>query len=230
MGAQDDTIVVMDRYKGTFDGRGHTIRNVTVNNSGSNYQGFFGSITGGAVKDVVLEDLSVTGWAYVRGTAGQLSGSVSGCYVKGSVRGMDNVGGIVGNSSGKIAGCCFDDSVQGTMYVGGITGWADGTSVKARRVKGAVNGTDTVGEIAGGLQDGSSGPFVECIGCCADVQVTANSNSGGVLGRTNISSNCDLNSCYWSGSPDSAGVINAAVQNFKKFPRKSVVEWKPQSR
>lgn len=226
VGSEDDIAVVENRYKGTFDGRGYTIRNVTVNNSGSKNQGFFGVITGGAVKDVVLEDLSVTGRDYVGGIAGQLIiGSVSGCYVKGSVRGMNfNVGGIVGSSSGKIEGCCFDGSVQGTKYVGGITGWADGvSSVKACRVKGAVNGTDTVGGIAGGLQSVSSGSFVECIGCCADVQVTAVRDIGGVLGRTNISSNCDLNSCYWSGSPDSAGVINAAVQNFEKVPTK--ISW-----
>ena len=190
VGSEDDIAVAENRYKGTFDGRGYTIRNVTVNNSGSRNQGFFGVITGGAVKDVVLEDLSVTGGDnFVGGIAGQLIiGSVSGCYVKGSVRGMNfNVGGIVGNSSGKIEGCCFDGSVQGTKYVGGITGWADGvSSVKACRVKGVINGTDTVGGIAGGLQSGSSGSFVECIGCCADVQVTAVRDIGGVLGRTNI--------------------------------------------
>lgn len=206
-------------YKGTFDGRGHTIRNVTVNNPDSSYQGFFTCIYGGTVKDVMLEDLFVTGGDnYVGGIAGYSSGSVSGCYVKGSVRGRKfNVGGIVGlTSGGKIEGCCFDGSVQGTVYVGGITGWADAASVKACRVKGVINGTDTVGGIAGGLQSVSSGSFVECIGCCADVQVTAVRDIGGVLGRTNISSNCYLNSCYWSGSPNSAGVINAAVQDFKK--------------
>ena len=225
VGSEDDIAVVENRYKGTFDGRGYTIRNVTVNNSGCKNQGFFGVITGGAVKDVVLEDLSVTGWDSVGGIAGYSSGSVSGCYVKGSVRGMKlNVGGIVGlTSGGKIEGCCFDGSVQGTEYVGGITGWADGASVKACRVKGAVNGTDTVGGIAGGLVAQNDDSSAECIGCCADVQVTAVRDIGGVLGRTNISSNCDLNSCYWSGSPDSAGVINAAVQNFEKVPTK--ISW-----
>lgn len=212
-------------YKGTFDGKGHTIKNVTVNNPDSSYQGFFACIYGGTVKDVMLEDLFVTGGDnFVGGIAGHSTGSVSGCYVKGSVRGMNfNVGGIVGNSSGKIEGCCFDGSVQGTEYVGGITGWADGASVKACRVKGAVNGTDTVGGIAGGLVAQNDDSSAECIGCCADVQVTAVRDIGGVLGRTNISSNCDLNSCYWSGSPDSAGVINAAVQNFEKVPTK--ISW-----
>lgn len=220
VGSEDDIAVAENGYKGTFDGRGYTIRNVTVNNSGSRNQGFFGVITGGAVKDVVLEDLSVTGGDnFVGGIAGHSTGSVSGCYVKGSVRGMNfNVGGIVGKSSGKIEGCCFDGSVQGTKYVGGITGWADGvSSVKACRVKGAVNGTDTVGGIAGGLQSGSSGSFVECIGCCADVQVTAVRDIGGVLGRSDTGTRY-LNSCYWSGSPDSEGVINVAVQNFMKVP------------
>lgn len=209
-------------YKGTFDGKGHTIKNVTVNNPDSSYQGFFACIYGGTVKDVMLEDLFVTGGDnFVGGIAGHSTGSVSGCYVKGSVRGMNfNVGGIVGNSSGKIEGCCFDGSVQGTEYVGGITGWADGvSSVKACRVKGAVNGTDTVGGIAGGLQSGSSGSFVECIGCCADVQIPQEAAySGGVLGRSDTGTRY-LNSCYWSGSSDSAGVINAAVQNFEKVPK-----------
>lgn len=121
------------------------------------------------MKDVVLEDLSVTGWDSVGGIAGYSSGSVSGCYVKGSVRGMKvNVGGIVGlTSGGKIEGCCFDGSVQGTEYVGGITGWADGASVKACRVKGVINGTDTVGGIASGLVAQIKDSSAECIGCCA---------------------------------------------------------------
>lgn len=212
-------------YKGTFDGKGHTIRNVTVNNSGSNYQGFFASIVYGAVKDVVLEDLSVTGRDYVGGIAGYSSGSVSGCYVKGSVRGMKfNVGGIVGaTGGGKIEGCCFDGSVQGTEYVGGITGWADAASVKACRVKGVINGTETVGGIAGGLVAQIKDSSAECIGCCADVQIPQEATySGGVLGRSDTGTRY-LNSCYWSGSPVSEGVINAAVQNFEKVPTK--ISW-----
>lgn len=208
-------------YKGTFDGRGHTIRNVTVNNPDSSYQGFFTCIYGGTVKDVMLEDLFVTGGDnYVGGIAGYSSGSVSGCYVKGSVRGRKfNVGGIVGlTSGGKIEGCCFDGSVQGTVYVGGITGWADAASVKACRVKGVINGTDTVGGIAGGLVAQNDYFSAECIGCCADVQIPQEAAySGGVLGRSDRGTRY-LNSCYWSGSSDSAGVINAAVQDFKKVP------------
>lgn len=173
------------------------------------------------MKDVVLEVLSVTGWDSVGGIAGYSSGSVSGCYVKGSVRGMKvNVGGIVGlTSGGKIEGCCFDGSVQGTEYVGGITGWADGASVKACRVKGVINGTDTVGGIADGLVDQIKDSSAECIGCCADVQIPQEAAySGGVLGRSGTGTRY-LNSCYWSGSPDSVGVINVAVQNFEKVPK-----------
>lgn len=208
-------------YNGTFDGRGHTIRNVTVNNPDSSYQGFFACIYGGTVKDVMLEDLFVTGGDnYVGGIAGYSSGSVSGCYVKGSVRGMNfNVGGIVGSTGGgKIEGCCFDGSVQGTVYVGGITGWADAASVKACRVKGVINGTDTVGGIAGGLVAQIKDSSAECIGCCADVQIPQEAAyRGGVLGRSDTGTRY-LNSCYWSGSPNSAGVINVAVQDFKKVP------------
>lgn len=214
VGSEDDIAVAENRYKGTFDGRGYTIRNVTVNNSGSRNQGFFGVITGGAVKDVVLEDLSVTGGNNVGGIAGQLIiGSVSGCYVKGSVRGTLTVGGIVGstNRDSKIEGCCFDGSVQGAEYVGGITGWADAVSVKACRVEGVINGTDMVGGIAGGLVAQNDDSSAECIGCCADVQIPQEAAySGGVLGRSDTGTRY-LNSCYWSGSSDSAGVINAAV-------------------
>ena len=212
-------------YNGTFDGRGHTIRNVTVNNPDSSYQGFFACIYGGTVKDVMLEDLFVTGGDnYVGGIAGYSSGSVSGCYVKGSVRGKKlNVGGIVGSSSGKIEGCCFDGSVQGTVYVGGITGWANAASVKACRVKGVINGTETVGGIAGGLVAQIKDSSAECIGCRADVQIPQEAAySGGVLGRSDTGTRY-LNSCYWSGSPDSAGVINAAVQNFEKISTK--ISW-----
>lgn len=50
-------------YTGTFDGAGHTISNLTVDNSSADYQGFVGRLgSGGAIQNLTLdENCSVSG-------------------------------------------------------------------------------------------------------------------------------------------------------------------------
>ena len=84
-------------FKGTFDGDGHQIANLTI--TGRNeYVGLFG---------------------YVR------NATIQNCNVAGEVSGYNAVGGIVGAVDGKtnnILNCSFQGNVTGNMYVGGIVG------------------------------------------------------------------------------------------------------------
>lgn len=121
-------------YVGCFDGRGHTFSNLTIE-SGSNYVGVFGIVSGGVIiKDFVLdESCSISGGAYV----GIIGGSNGGGTVimeclgnEGSVTAANhNAGAIFGcNMSGAATpifiNCYATGPVKGGRESGQITGYA----------------------------------------------------------------------------------------------------------
>ena len=99
-------------FQGTFDGQGHTISNLAMNSSSSDYAGLFGYSNGATIRNVVLD---------------------SSCSVVSSYSGSSHVGGIVGycyasNSPSVIennvnmASVSFTGSASRSLYIGGIVG------------------------------------------------------------------------------------------------------------
>ena len=136
IGWYDDTNRVDYYFKGTFDGDGHTISNLTIGGSNS-YVGLFGQVgEGGTVKDLTLTDVNVSGNSYVGGLVGKNKDTITNCTVTGSIfSGDDYVGGLVGQNDG---GTVTDNavknvSVTGTgsgAFVGGLVGTNSGGTVK----------------------------------------------------------------------------------------------------
>ena len=142
-------------FKGTFDGDGHQIANLTI--TGRNeYVGLFG---------------------YVR------NATIQNCNVAGEVSGYNAVGGIVGAVDGKtnnILNCSFQGNVTGNMYVGGIVGRVQNQcEVSSCYVIGTVHGgNDNVGGIAGAGRDAIKN-------CYALADVSAGGKfAGGITGDT----------------------------------------------
>ncbi|MCL2183002.1 MAG: hypothetical protein FWB85_05995, partial [Chitinispirillia bacterium] len=70
-------------FAGTFDGGSYVIRNLTIKDTGSlSRRGLFGSVVGGTVMNLGVEDVNITGEYSVGGIVGFLgSGStVTNCY------------------------------------------------------------------------------------------------------------------------------------------------------
>ena len=126
----------------TFNGNGHTIKNVTVKDSTSytiggngkkwNNVGLFKTLNHAAVSNLTLENIkietSVEGEInYVTAgiLAGSTSGNVSGIIINNSsVSGGYYTGGIVGYAYGSINDCKLNNcSVSGQYKVGGIVGY-----------------------------------------------------------------------------------------------------------
>jgi hypothetical protein len=88
-------------FTGVFDGAGHVIHNLTIGTAETlnDYLGLFGQIdTGGEVKNLGLENVSITGgngsW-YLGGLCGgNIDGTISNCYATGSVTGGDESGAV----------------------------------------------------------------------------------------------------------------------------------------
>ena len=181
-------------YEGNFNGAGHTISGLYINRS-ADYQGLFGRVNGGTVKDLTVSG-TVSGNYNVGGVVGYNNGgTVTGCIFSGSgsVSGKNYVGGVVGyNDGGTVTGCIFSGSgsVSGEWYVGGIAGRNDGTVENCYNT-GSVNGSADSSDVGGvvGLNRGT----VE--NCYNTGEVSGNSYVGGVVGY-NISS---VTNCYNTG-------------------------------
>ncbi|MBR5929907.1 MAG: BspA family leucine-rich repeat surface protein [Prevotella sp.] len=121
-------------FAGTFDGQGHTISGINLENNGR--QALFATIGGDAtIKNITLDNSSInnTGKAIAAGIVGRIAdgGTIENCHVTENVTitGMGFVGGIVGNTDkGRItiAGCTCGASItnNGSDYpTGGIAAY-----------------------------------------------------------------------------------------------------------
>jgi hypothetical protein len=119
-------------FTGSFDGRGYKIYNLYINTA-RDYVGLFGVVgSGGIIKKVGLENVTISSTSSIRGGAGGLIGrnfgTVSNCYVTGSVRyGYYDAGGLIGDNFGTVSNCYSTASVNGQFQVGGLIGWNAGT-------------------------------------------------------------------------------------------------------
>jgi filamentous hemagglutinin family protein len=125
-------------FSGLFDGRSHTISNVTINDSTDNAVGLFAQTSStGRIRNVGLTGASVHSSvdnSSVGGLVGESFGTVARSYVTGNVSttGFGNtfVGGFVGENDGQISDsyssasvtAATDSSCSGCISVGGFAG------------------------------------------------------------------------------------------------------------
>ena len=117
-------------FNGVFDGNGHTISGISLDDSYSP-AGLF-AYTG---KDAVIKNLTVKATIVpdgdknaVGGIVGSNSGRIEGCDFSGTVIGKGDVGGIVGINliSGTISGCKAAGEIVSERAGGGIAGTNNG--------------------------------------------------------------------------------------------------------
>ncbi len=116
-------------FCGIFDGNGHTVSGVYVNNSSADRAGFFGTTNGGQIKNLGIVNSYIVGNNYVGGVVGRANrGSMDRVYFKGYAKG-GYVGGIIGYQNGdSLTNCYSRGKVYGTTRAAGVTGYkASGT-------------------------------------------------------------------------------------------------------
>jgi hypothetical protein len=149
---------------GEFDGTGHILSNLTLNQSFTSPLGLFGMVREtGAVKNVGLTNVEIIGGDYVGGLIGLNSaGDINNAYATGSVSGHDNIGGLVGGNNyysvirypfdslyyGTISNSYATGRVYGWNQVGGLVGNNYGT-INNAYATGNVSGTSFVGGLVG---------------------------------------------------------------------------------
>ena len=144
-------------FGGTFDGQGHTISGIRIYSS-DHYQGLFGYVTGGCVRNVILADARITGQNFVGGIAGYKGGTIENCHVTANVligSTGDNPsrhGGIAGYNEGTVDGCTSSATLSQAIYCGGIVGYNindDNVVMNCLAMGVTIYGNSSVGAIAG---------------------------------------------------------------------------------
>ncbi len=145
-----------NKFYGTFDGGGHTISGLTIS-SASAFQGLFGYIYLSQIRNLNIEQASVTGSQYVGGVAGKSDYStIINCSVSGAIIGTEAnsyIGSIAGSMNGSSVINCINSATvtaSGCSYIGGITASATGGSEVALCLNtGQVTGLSYSGAIVG---------------------------------------------------------------------------------
>ena len=146
-------------YSGTFDGKGHTIKNLSIDNSSAQYVGLFGYVLGGTIRNLTVSG-SVKGSGHTGGIAGGADGGTfencaNLCVVQSDSTEGGTTGGIIGfahnmNYELIVRDCYNVGSITG-RNAGGIIGQCINTSGTIRNCynAGTVTGTASVGAIIG---------------------------------------------------------------------------------
>ena len=160
-------------FAGTFDGNGHTIKNLNVD-SDALYVGLFGYVYGGTIRNLTV------------------SGSVTG---KGKGTTKSHTGGIAGGANGGTFENCANLCDVSGATTGGIIGYApnDSNDLIVRDCYNAGNITSTTGNSVGGIIGQCTGLLPSTISNCYNAgKVTGSGGVGAIVGNggTRTISNC----------------------------------------
>ncbi|MDR1292456.1 MAG: Ig-like domain-containing protein, partial [Clostridiales Family XIII bacterium] len=238
----DSTDDANSRFRGVFDGGGHKVIGLYINDPGSSGRspaGLFGYVYGtDASNKAVVKNLGVdgeaSGYLGVGGVAGMLStAAIENCHMVGAVSGTGNfVGGVVGAaySASTVKDCYATGAVSGSRAVGGVAGYvySSSTTIENCYATGAVSGTTGYAGGVAGYLDFYSG-VTSCAALNPSVTINADTtNLGRVVGflgsgthsgnaafsgMTLKNSSDDVNPTPGANLKDGADVDKAALQN-----------------
>ena len=187
-------------YKGTFDGAGYTIKGLYINSSDSN-QALFGYVSGGTVRDLIVEG-SVTGGNNTAGIVAELAGAslIENCVNRVNVTGGNVVGGVAGRISTSTAKtiryCVNDGTIVGNTQVGGLVGYMYypitlTESYNRGNVRASSSSNYSAGGIVGEMNDGQA----KAVNCYTTGVVTGGSYAKAAVGKK--SSSATITNCYY---------------------------------
>ena len=193
-----------NRYTGTFDGNGHTITGLTVNQKERGNVGLIGYLgSGGKVQNLTLENVNLNGYWFVGGVVGyNNNGTVTACTASGSINGKEEVGGIVGSNYLGTVTACYNTSstVNGSYLVGGVVGQNNkGIVTACYNASGSIYGEVTVGGVVG---DNYTSTVTACY--------WSNYAGYGIGNGTGDATKVDGTTVIWQTAIDA---MNAALQN-----------------
>ena len=211
-----------NKFKGIFDGNGHTVSGLYIYKDEVNSIGFFGIIEKATLKNLNVTNVNITGNDNVGGLVGfSFESKIDGCSTSGQVTGNDGVGGLVGyiydsnNVASFISESYSEAIVVGNSDVGGLVGFSMGTITDAYAT-GTVTGYSNVGGLIGRESNNNGSKISNCYAAGA---VTGTSNVGGLIGNDFMGNIPASN--FWdtesSGIAISDGGVGKTTEEMKQF-------------
>ena len=196
-------------YGGTFDGAGHTVSGLTINNA-KKYQALFGYVKGGTIQDLTVKG-SVSSSAKSSPYAAGIVSYGNPVTIKNCTNEVDVTASAKGYAAGvcaylgtgsKMESCANKGSVSGYGdYVGGVAGTVTGstTTITGCFNHGVVINTGKPGSMnycTGGIAGGiATGVTVERCGNTGNITSTLK-RTGGIAG----SAGGTINACFNTGT------------------------------
>jgi hypothetical protein len=221
-------------FRGSFDGRGHTIRNLTTDSGGLSMWcvALFGWIhADGCVTNLNLEHPVIKGGGqrsgYLGALAGLSHGLLSNCTAtdvlveaRAAHGGISAyVGGLAGYNRGSIDHCWVAGNVSGDVNIGGLLGLNYGNVVRCRagaRVSGKMNLGGLVGCNLGSSTLAPGGTYsivtrAVIKDSCATGQVAGDEDSAVIGGLVGSNASSDVAGCYATGAASGESGLGGLV-------------------
>jgi hypothetical protein len=224
----------IDELRGSYNGQGHTISNLTINRPTNGYVGLFSSVSTGIISNLGLINVNIIGYVYAGSFAASMSVGITPttiqmdkCYATGAVSILSGglgsyIGGLVGHLAAPINRCYSTCTVNNAspnsqQFVGGLVGAFDGTSNMTNcYATGAVtaannNFTQYIGGLVGwangdvGIQKSFATGLVTCF-------YSLYLWSGGLVGRYDY--NAGINSIENFYDEETTGQSSSMLDNF----------------
>ena len=211
-----------NKFSGTFDGQGHKITNLYINQSGNKpCQGLFGSAENAEFKNVSVEGDITSLKDNAGGLVGWLNtGKITNCNASVDINSSSgNVGGLVGYAGEADVDLCYatgniriNSGSEGANHAGGLIGALSKNSITNSFATGNVitdgrSGAGLIGFFKEGIIDN----------CFATGDVQGETNSGGLIGCTD---EANISNCHATGNVTSidsstiqlGGLVGCVVQ------------------
>lgn len=173
------------KFKGTFDGNGNTIYELTITEKNAS-SGLFGYVYKGNVKNVNLSGGTISGTKDVGSIAGYNSGMISNCTSTVMIACDDvNTGGISGRNTGTIRNCRFDGTVVSKEANAGAVAGINSGTIDGCITEASVLSTE---DYAGGIAGTNSGTVINC----GSLSYVSSTYAGGIVGNNTGS----IENCY----------------------------------
>jgi hypothetical protein len=217
---KDASGVFQTNFTGTFDGRGHSIKNLKIT-AGGDFTGLFAKIADGSVKNLGLENVDITGTLATGGLTGTIFGTkttytpsvvIENVFVTGSVKGTTEVGGISGRNNSNmintIKNCYVNATIEATNPTGAWAGGIVGCSATGRRlvvqqvyVAGIVKTTSTdplnfAGGILGYVNNPNTATIIRIDSSVVALTQLAGGTNGIIMNRGILAGTTTLNDNY----------------------------------
>ncbi len=186
-------------FNGSFDGNSRTIRNLTINEPNEFYQGLFGCIKNGSVKNLKIE-LSPSGIicdSYAGALAGYCSNArVFQCYSTGVIRANNYIGGLIGYSENNtsirksISDFSNNSNIENAT-IGGMIGYTEDTTITDCHVNSDITSSGNQSSI-GGLVGQAERVKVQNCYSTGSLKSGRIGYAGGLVGYMN---NCETKGC-----------------------------------